>query len=72
MNKGAYLIVQLATVLAMSGAWFRDLPSSIFSSKGNYASSTPNIPSGGGRHRFRPHAPSDGRWHMKLHRGRVR
>lgn len=38
---------------------------------GSYRSGTPHIPNRGGRHRIRVHAPADGRWHMKYHRGRA-
>lgn len=34
-------------------------------------SSTPGIPHSKGRNRIRTHAPNDGHWHMKFHRGRV-
>ena len=33
------------------------------------SSRTPNIPHHG-HSKFRPHAPNDGHWHMKYHRGR--
>ena len=32
---------------------------------------TPNIPHSKRQGVARPHAPADGRWHMKFHRGRV-
>ena len=31
---------------------------------------TPPMPLGGHRRQARPHAPADGRWHMKFHRNR--
>jgi len=34
--------------------------------------STPSVRNNNGRHRFHSHAPNDGRWHMKFHRGRIR
>ncbi len=65
MNKGTLLIVQLIAITAALGHSVGGL----FHSSSKYQSSH-NLPSGQGRHKFRPHAPNDGRWHMKYHRGR--
>lgn len=35
-----------------------------------HLSGTPGIPNRGGHRQQHPHAPNDGRWHMKYHRNR--
>jgi len=66
LNKG--LLVTLAVISEMAshvGGFFRDAIGYT-----EVGSSTPSISGRGGSHRFRPHAPNDGRWHMKYHRSR--
>lgn len=71
VNKGLFFMLNVVSVLAVTGRFLRDLPSAVFADGGKYAPATPHIPGRGGHHRHRPHAPSDGRWHMKFHRSRV-
>ncbi len=63
MNK---MLLILPTLLAAVGKSLHliDIAASRYSS-------TPNMPHSKGRSRTRLHAPNDGHWHMKFHRGRV-
>ena len=66
MNRG--LLITLSIISAITsgvGGFFRDA----FGAP-SVRGSTPPIKGGGGHHRFRPHAPNDGHWHMKYHRSR--
>lgn len=65
MNITKLLIISLASMASGFGH-FLGLGHGV--SRGG----TPNIPNihHGQHYRFRPHAPGDGRWHMKYHRSR--
>ena len=67
MNKGTMLLLGLITTLALTvkgGLGF-------FDGKEHYGSGPSGIPHKGKTRQRRPHAPNDGHWHMKFHRGRL-
>ena len=63
MNKGTMLFLKIITAVTFGAIELMGLDA-------RYNSGSPGIPHGGGSHRHRPHAPNDGHWHMKFHRGR--
>ena len=69
MNKSTMFLLKLGVILSapvLSGLEF------IRGAKQDYGygSGPEGIPNRGGAHRHRPHAPNDGRWHLKFHRNR--
>lgn len=67
MNRGLLVTLAVLNILASGvGKFVRDT----FYSPSIRGSTPSGGGRGGGHHRFRPHAPNDGKWHMKYHRGR--
>lgn len=68
MNKGLFIaLVALATIASRAGNLV-----GLGGDEGGYRPHGPQgIPHKGRRRQPRPHAPNDGRWHMKFHRSRV-
>ena len=69
MNRGLFVTLAVISTLASHfGGFVRD----VFGAGAPVRGRTP--PPGGSshgvHHRHRPHAPNDGRWHMKYHRSR--
>ncbi len=65
MNRGLYTVMGVLTAI-------KSVAGDIFSVPGVRPGRTPGIPSRRRGHRNRPHAPNDGRRHMKFHRNRHR
>ncbi len=66
MNRGLIVTLAIISTLTSSISGFvHDVLGGA-----SIRSSTPSSPNKGGHHRYRPHAPNDGKWHMKYHRGR--
>lgn len=66
MKAGKGLGAQLLVILAFLSA--RRMIDAITAPP---SSRTPQIAHYKRPHRYRPHAPNDGRWHMKFHRSRA-
>ena len=65
MNKGLVTILGVALALASQVNPFVGWG-------GRYSGGrTPGMPHGKHSRQSRPHAPNDGHWHMRFHRGRV-
>ena len=62
MNKGTMIMIKALSILSLGALDFLD-------PKGIYGSGPKGIPHKSS-HRYRPHAPNDGHWHMKFHRSR--
>ena len=67
MNKGTMLLLGLITTLALTVTGGLDF---IGGGKEHYSSGPAGIPHHRSSRQHRPHAPNDGHWHMKFHRGR--
>ena len=67
MNKGTMMALHLISIIALMAKggleFFRG------AEKG-YGSGPSGIPHKGRTRQHRSHAPNDGHWHMKFHRGR--
>ena len=65
MNKVTLMLATIVAVASKELAFIGRMGNAPVSSR------TPNIPGNNRHHKTRAHAPADGRWHMKFHRGRV-